>query len=87
MAAQADFSATSTWADMAATVTGIASTESWIQNKTKGAVLQLFEGGGSAPASDDYGIILQYGEVMKVNNANVWVRSPQGAKVGSQTVA
>jgi hypothetical protein len=76
-AGQVDFPATSQWQDVTGTIGDVASADVALQFKGRG-VGQVFFGGGSAPASDDYGKILEHGDSITGNSANVWVRAAQG---------
>lgn len=71
-----DYAVTSTWTDVVATLAGMASVDTLIQNVDKHDV-QVVSGGASAPTNKT-GVILGYKESVQVNAANVWVR-----KVGS----
>lgn len=85
-ASQNDYDVTSTWTNVVATIAGIASVDTLIQNlsTTPVWVAPLASGG---PPSGKTGVVLGQYDSFKVNAAQVWVRTPSSsAKIGVTTV-
>jgi hypothetical protein len=66
--------AAETWVDIAAVDTDIASVAVTVQN-VGNYLINVYEGGGSAPSAVNDGVALRPLQSMNVNSANVWVRS------------
>ena len=80
-ATQADFSATSAWANLVASNGATASVNILIQNKGDGVVQVVW--GGSQPTSEDAGTMLKPMQSMQGNAAAIWLRTADGGdKVG-----
>lgn len=84
-ATQNDFTVTTTWQNVAATLTGIASADAVLQNVGDAAVDIVF-GGASAPTSKT-GIRLYSLDSVQGNAANVWARCPDAGETSVVSVA
>lgn len=82
---QTDLSVSTTWTDIAAVNTSLASVDVCIQNKSAyGDIVQVFFGGASAPASESAGTLLNRFDSISGNAANIWVRGANTAgKIGA----
>lgn len=86
-ATQNDFTVTTTWQDVAATLTGLQSADAVLQNVGDAAV-DIVLGGASAPTNKT-GIRLYPLDSLQANAANVWARCPDAGEtsvISSATV-
>lgn len=81
-ATQADYAVTTTWTDLAATITGAVSVACLIQNLTD-APVQIVWGGAAAPAVTHSGVTLNKFDSMAGTAAKIWVRAPNGGLVST----
>lgn len=74
-----DVAVTATWVDLTVANAALVSSACVIQRKDQGAFpLYVFFGGGSAPTSDNAGVLLRtLGESVDGTAAKIWVRADQ----------
>lgn len=80
-----DYTVTTTWTDVIATLAAAASVDALYQNTGSGPVRIVF-GGASAPASTVTGLILGAQDSVQGNAAKVWVRAADGGTLSVATI-
>ena len=75
-ATQADYTVTTSWTNLVATIGAAGSVDVLLQNKGDGDVRVYW--GGAEPTDEDGGVVLETFDSMQGNAAAIWVRTDRG---------